>query len=134
MRLCLCLPTDAEAPVLVVARSSSWQRALSTSRFRPSVRARRIEKPTQQLPNCRWPARRGRRTRGGDRRLRPFSPLRYRAVMRKTPTKLALRKETLRALSTINLTRVVGGQGDGTALAGDLTHEKVCNAAVALKP
>ena len=54
--------------------------------------------------------------------------------MRKTPPKLALHKETLRALSTINLARVVGGQGDGAPLAGDVTHEKVCNAAVALKP
>jgi hypothetical protein len=51
--------------------------------------------------------------------------------MRKTPTKLALRRETLRALSTINLARVVGGQGDGAPLAGDVTHEKVCNAAAA---
>jgi hypothetical protein len=51
--------------------------------------------------------------------------------MRKTPTKLALRSETLRALSTINLARVVGGQGDSAPLAGDLTHEKVCTAALA---
>ena len=54
--------------------------------------------------------------------------------MRKTPTKLALRRETLRALSTINLARVVGGQGDGTPLAGDLTHENGCPTAMALKP
>lgn len=53
--------------------------------------------------------------------------------MRKTPTKLALRSESLRALSTINLARVVGGQGDGAPLAGDLTHEKVCTAVMALK-
>ena len=51
--------------------------------------------------------------------------------MRKTPTKLALRSETLRALSTINLARVGGGQGDGAPLAGDVTHDKVCNAAAA---
>jgi 4'-phosphopantetheinyl transferase EntD len=50
--------------------------------------------------------------------------------MRKTPTKLALRKEALRALSTINLARV-GGHGDGAPLAGDLTHETVCPAALA---
>lgn len=54
--------------------------------------------------------------------------------MRKTPTKLALRKEAIRALSTINVTRVVGGQGDGAPLAGDVTHENVCPAAMALKP
>lgn len=53
--------------------------------------------------------------------------------MRKIPTKLALRSETLRALSTLNLARVVGGQGDGAPLAGDLTHEKVCTAVMALK-
>jgi hypothetical protein len=51
--------------------------------------------------------------------------------MRKTPTKLALRKEVLRALSTLSLARVVGGQGDGAPLAGDLTHENVCPAALA---
>jgi hypothetical protein len=53
--------------------------------------------------------------------------------MRKTPPKLALHKETLRALSTINLARVVGGQGDGTPLAGDATFDKACPVAVALK-
>lgn len=53
--------------------------------------------------------------------------------MRKTPTKLTLRKETLRTLSTITLLRVVGGQGDGVPLAGDVTHENGCPAAMALK-
>ena len=51
--------------------------------------------------------------------------------MRKTPTRLTLRKEALRALSTITLVRVVGGQGDGAPLAGGLTHENVCPAAMA---
>jgi hypothetical protein len=51
--------------------------------------------------------------------------------MRKTPSKLALRKETLRALSHMNLVRVVGGQGPDAALLGDLTNEKVCPAAPA---
>jgi hypothetical protein len=59
------------------------------------------------------------------------SSVRYRAAMRKTTAKLALRKEALRALSTITLARIVGGQADGAPLAGDLTHEKVCNAAAA---
>jgi hypothetical protein len=54
--------------------------------------------------------------------------------MRKTPTRLALRRETLRALSSINLAHIVGGQGDDAPLAGGITHEKVCSAAVALKP
>src|SRR4029077_18368765 len=71
--------------------------------------------------------------RGSDRRLRPFSPLRYRAVMRKTPTKLTLRKEALRTLSTINLAHVVGGEGDGAPFAGALTHENGCPAVMALK-
>ena len=53
--------------------------------------------------------------------------------MRKIPTKLALTRETLRALSTIHLVRVIGGQGDGAPLAGDLTHENGCPAAMALK-
>jgi hypothetical protein len=45
--------------------------------------------------------------------------------MRKTPTKLALRRETIRALSIINLARVVGGQGDGAPLG---TFRKECPA------
>jgi hypothetical protein len=45
--------------------------------------------------------------------------------MRKTPSKLALRKETLRALSNMNLTRVIGGQGD---VAVDGTFRKECPA------
>jgi hypothetical protein len=53
--------------------------------------------------------------------------------MRKTPPKLALRKETLRTLSNLHLARVGGGQGDNAPLAGDLTHEKECLAALALK-
>ena len=53
--------------------------------------------------------------------------------MRKTPPKLALRKETLRTLSDLDLTRVIGGQGETAPLAGDLTHDKECLAALALK-
>ena len=53
--------------------------------------------------------------------------------MRKTPPKLALRKETLRALSNLDLTRVVGGQGETAPLAGDLTRDKECPGSLALK-
>jgi len=53
--------------------------------------------------------------------------------MRKTPPKLALRKETLRTLSDLDLTRVVGGQGEPAPLAGDLTHDKECPSGLALK-
>lgn len=53
--------------------------------------------------------------------------------MRKTPPKLALRKETLRTLSDLDLTRVVGGQGETAALAGDATHDKDCPTGLALK-
>jgi hypothetical protein len=47
--------------------------------------------------------------------------------MTKSPHKLALRKETLRTLNTIDLARVVGG-GDaaGTQAAGTLTHDNEC--------
>jgi hypothetical protein len=53
--------------------------------------------------------------------------------MRKTAPKLALRKETLRTLSDLDLTRVVGGQGETAPLAGDLTHDKECPSGLALK-
>jgi hypothetical protein len=53
--------------------------------------------------------------------------------MRKTPPKLALRKETLRALSDLDLTRIVGGQGETAPLAGDITFDKECPSGLALK-
>jgi hypothetical protein len=53
--------------------------------------------------------------------------------MRKTTPKLALRKETLRAFSNLDLTRVVGGQGETAPLAGDATHDKECPSGLALK-
>ena len=53
--------------------------------------------------------------------------------MRKTPPKLALHKETLRALSNLDLTRAVGGQGENAPIAGDLTHDKECPTGLALK-
>jgi hypothetical protein len=53
--------------------------------------------------------------------------------MRKTPPKLALHKETLRALSNLDLTRVLGGQGETVPVAGDATFDKACPAALALK-
>jgi hypothetical protein len=53
--------------------------------------------------------------------------------MRKTPPKLALRKETLRALSNLDLPRVGGGQGETAPLAGDLTFDKDCPTGLALK-
>ena len=48
--------------------------------------------------------------------------------MKKSRPKLALRKETLRALSSMNLAHAVGGQDTDTALAGDATHAKDCPA------
>jgi hypothetical protein len=54
--------------------------------------------------------------------------------MRKTPLHLALRKETLRALSDIELVRVAKVQGGDALLAGDVTHENSCPLAKALKP
>jgi len=53
--------------------------------------------------------------------------------MRKTPPKLALRKDTLRALSNLDLTRVGGGEGENAPLAGDATFDKACPLAAALK-
>jgi hypothetical protein len=54
--------------------------------------------------------------------------------MRKTPPKLALRKETLRSLSNLDLPRVVGGQGETIPLAGDATFDKACPSGLAQKP
>jgi hypothetical protein len=53
--------------------------------------------------------------------------------MRKTHAKLALRKETLRALSDIDLVHVVRVQGGDALLAGDITHENGCPLVRALK-
>lgn len=44
--------------------------------------------------------------------------------MTKSPHKLVLRKETLRALNTIDLARVVGGSG--TPLAAEKTKDVNC--------
>jgi hypothetical protein len=47
--------------------------------------------------------------------------------MTKSPHKLMLRKETLRALNTIDLTRVVGGAGSNTApIAAEKTKDVLC--------
>jgi hypothetical protein len=47
--------------------------------------------------------------------------------MTKSPHKLMLRKETLRALNTIDLTRVVGGAGSNTApIAVEKTKDVNC--------
>ena len=47
--------------------------------------------------------------------------------MTKSPHKLMLRKETLRALNTIDLTRVVGGAGSNTTpLAAEKTKDVLC--------
>lgn len=67
--------------------------------------------------------------RGGDRRLRPLSSLRYRAVMRKMLPKLALRKDSIRALSGAELTHAAGGQGDDAVVAIQPTIGKECQVA-----
>lgn len=46
--------------------------------------------------------------------------------MKKPTRKLALRKETVRALSNMTLAHVVGGQDTDAGVAGDLTHDKEC--------
>ena len=47
--------------------------------------------------------------------------------MTKSPHKLMLRKETLRALNSIDLTRVVGGAGSATApIAAEKTQDVHC--------
>lgn len=46
--------------------------------------------------------------------------------MTKSPHKLVLRKETLRALNTIDLARVVGGAGSEPLGAAGPTADKAC--------
>lgn len=48
--------------------------------------------------------------------------------------KLALRKETLRALSNMTLVRVIGGQGDDAVVAGDATFGRTCPAQAVAPP
>jgi hypothetical protein len=55
--------------------------------------------------------------------------------MKKSRPKLALRKETLRTLSNLNLVHALGGQETDGRLAGDITADKVCPAAaIAIAP
>jgi hypothetical protein len=54
--------------------------------------------------------------------------------MRKNQPKLALRKETLRALSNLTLARVIGGQGDDARVAGDDTFGRTCPAPAVAPP
>jgi hypothetical protein len=48
--------------------------------------------------------------------------------MKKSRPKLVLCKETLRALSSIDLSHVIGAQDTDAARADDLTLDKVCPA------
>jgi hypothetical protein len=54
--------------------------------------------------------------------------------MRKNQPKLALRKETLRALSNMTLARVIGGQGDDVVVAEDATFGRTCPAQAVAPP
>jgi hypothetical protein len=54
--------------------------------------------------------------------------------MRKNQPKLALHKETLRALSNLTLARVIGGQGDEAPVAGDDTVGRTCLAPAVAPP
>lgn len=54
--------------------------------------------------------------------------------MRKTPPKLALRKEALRALSGMDLVRARGGQDAAADLLGGVTDANACALAAAHNP
>jgi hypothetical protein len=54
--------------------------------------------------------------------------------MRKTTPKLALRKETIRALSNLTLARVIGGNGDNAPVVGDATFGRTCPAQAVAPP
>jgi hypothetical protein len=52
--------------------------------------------------------------------------------MKKARAKLALRKETLRALSNMDLAHATGGQDTDVVLAADATFDKACPAAAVI--
>jgi hypothetical protein len=54
-------------------------------------------------------------------------------MMKKSPHKLVLRKETLRALSSMELARAVGGNSDPVQVAAE-TGDKQCPAPAAVMP
>lgn len=60
--------------------------------------------------------------------------LRYRATMKKSPSKLALHKETLRALSGMDLRRVIGGDSDAAQLATESGAKQCSSGAAAVTP
>jgi hypothetical protein len=64
--------------------------------------------------------------RSSNQRVRRPYPLRYRVTMRKSPPKLVLRKETVRALSGMDLARVIGGDPDAANLVAQ-TGAKQCS-------
>lgn len=54
-------------------------------------------------------------------------------MMKKSPPKLVLRKETVRALSGMDLGRVIGGDSDGAQLATE-SGAKQCSSGAAAAP
>ena len=58
--------------------------------------------------------------------------LRYRAQMKRSLPKLAVRRETIRALATLELTRAVGG--DAAVVAETDTCKAICTLAAVVKP
>jgi hypothetical protein len=52
-------------------------------------------------------------------------------MMKKSRAKLPLRKETLRALSDMDLSRITGGQEDAAVVDVDATFGRTCLAAAA---
>lgn len=54
-------------------------------------------------------------------------------LIEKPPPKLALHKETLRAISGLCLARVIGGQGEGAALVEENTRGTTCVAALVMR-
>jgi hypothetical protein len=52
-------------------------------------------------------------------------------MMKKSRAKLPLRKETLRTLSGMDLSRITGGQGDVVVVDVDATFGRTCLAAAA---
>ena len=58
--------------------------------------------------------------------------LRYRAWMKRIPPKLAVRRETIRALATLELSRAIGG--DAPLVEETFTCKEACTSRAAVKP
>jgi hypothetical protein len=71
--------------------------------------------------------------RAGHRRVRPAPALRYRHKMTKSHSKVVLRKETIRALSGIDLARAIGGANSDAPIVAEMSDIRMTCLNVAIE-